>query len=85
MHTDAAAWTVSLDKSVAVGGPRAVGLLIAVGWQSKLPLLVWKIPGLPWLLDRLYELIARNRYRFPGDTPWCVEHAGECQPAPAVT
>jgi predicted DCC family thiol-disulfide oxidoreductase YuxK len=79
-QTEAAAWTVTLDRQIAVGGPRAVALLIAVAWNSKLPLLPWKIPGAPWLLDRIYELIARNRSRLPGVTPWCVEHADQCLP-----
>jgi predicted DCC family thiol-disulfide oxidoreductase YuxK len=79
-QTDAAAWTVT-PEGVAVGGARAVALYTAVAWNSKLPLLPWKVPGVPWLLDRLYELIARNRHRLPGMSPWCSEHDGECDPA----
>ena len=77
-QTDRAAWTVHGD--VCVGGPRAVGLFFAVAWNSRLPLVAWHAPGVPWLLDRVYELIARNRYRFPGRTPWCVEHPDRCEP-----
>jgi predicted DCC family thiol-disulfide oxidoreductase YuxK len=35
---------------------------------------------MPWLLDRAYEMIAQNRYRFPGDTPWCEANDGGCTP-----
>jgi predicted DCC family thiol-disulfide oxidoreductase YuxK len=54
--------------------------MLAVAWNSRLPLLPWKVPGMPWLLDRAYEMIAKNRYRFPGDTPWCVANDGGCTP-----
>ncbi len=77
-QTERAAWTVSGD--VVAGGPRGVALMLAVAWNSKLPLLVFKVPGLGWVLDRLYEWIAANRGRFPGETPWCVAHPEECDP-----
>lgn len=81
--TDAAAWTVA--PGVEVGGARAVGLALAVAWGTGLPLLPWKVPGVPWLLDRCYELIARNRYRLPGIQPWCTTHPADCDaPRPAA-
>ena len=87
----AAAWVVSPGSTagtpqVKVGGARAIGLAIAVGRDARWPTLPWKLPfrliGLPWVLDRLYELVARYRNRLPGETPWCVEHPGECSPSP---
>lgn len=80
-QTERAAWTVAGD--VRVGGPRAVALMLAVAWDTRIVLLPFKVPGAPWLLDRLYEVIARNRTRLPGQTPWCVEHADECTPPPS--
>jgi len=76
-QTDRAAWTVAGDDVMA-GGPRGVALMLAVAWNSRLPMLPFRIPGVPWLLDRLYEWIARNRRRFPGETPWCEAHPDEC-------
>ena len=66
------------DGSV-VGGSRSIALALAVAWRSRLLLLPFRLPGVPWLLDRIYELVARNRRRLPGDTPWCVEHPDECE------
>lgn len=73
---DCAAWTVSGD--VRVGGPRGVALMLAIAWGTKLPLLPWKLPLVPAALDRIYEVIARNRSRLPGETPWCVAHPDDC-------
>jgi predicted DCC family thiol-disulfide oxidoreductase YuxK len=72
----AAAWTIA--DGTKVGGPRAVALMLAVAWQSRVPLLPFRVPGVGRLLDAVYTLIATNRHRFPGTTPWCVEHGGEC-------
>ena len=76
-EAEVAAWTVGDDGS-KVGGARGIALALAVGRDSSLPTLPWKLPGAPWALDRLYEFIARNRHRLPGDTPWCVANEGEC-------
>ena len=40
----------------------------------------WRVPGFPWLLDRIYEFVAANRRRLPGVTPYCVEHPDACDP-----
>ncbi len=86
-QTQRSAWTVggggggsTGPGGVAAGGPRAVALMLAVAWNTGAPLLVWRIPGAGWLLDRLYEVIAANRSRLPGDTPWCAAHPGGCEP-----
>ncbi|MFT4659306.1 MAG: putative DCC family thiol-disulfide oxidoreductase YuxK [Candidatus Aldehydirespiratoraceae bacterium] len=82
-QTDMAVWTVASDSQgdvFSAGGPRGVALMLAVAWNSSVPLLPWKFAGVPWLLDRTYEVIAANRYRFPGDTPWCVANGGDCVP-----
>ncbi|MFT6289768.1 MAG: putative DCC family thiol-disulfide oxidoreductase YuxK [Ilumatobacter sp.] len=80
-QTDTAVWTVASDAQgveFSAGGPRGVALMLAVAWNSSIPLLPWKFAGVPWLLDRVYEAIAANRYRFPGDPPWCVANDGDC-------
>jgi predicted DCC family thiol-disulfide oxidoreductase YuxK len=72
------------DSGVAVGGARAIALAIAVAWQRRFPLWPWRIPGAPWLLDRLYGVVARLRHRLPGTTPWCAAHPDECDDDPAT-
>lgn len=64
-----------------VGGPKAIALHLAVAWQTKAPMFPFRVPGVTPVLDGIYGVIARNRRRLPGMTPWCVEHEGECEPA----
>ena len=82
-----AAWTVAGDGPdepgrVKVGGARAIALALAVARGRAWPTWPWKVPGAPWVLDRAYALVAHNRHRLPGVTPWCVEHDGACGDAP---
>ena len=72
------AWTVASDDEVSVGGARAIALAIAVGRNARWPTVFWRLPGFGWLADRVYLLVARYRYRLPGETPWCTAHEGEC-------
>lgn len=61
-----------------VGGARAVGLALEVGREATWPTLAWRVPGIPWILDQVYALVAANRHRLPGETPWCTANPGEC-------
>jgi predicted DCC family thiol-disulfide oxidoreductase YuxK len=90
-EADRAAWTVldgrqgldGLDGGTdgrKVGGARAIGLALEVGRNATWPTLAWRVPGLPWMLDRIYDLIAKNRRRLPGETPWCETHPDQCVP-----
>ena len=81
-QTATAAWTVAQHDggNVVVGGARAIALAIAVGRNARWPTAPWRVPGFGWLADRLYLLVARYRYRLPGQTPWCVAHPDECAP-----
>ena len=92
-EADQAAWTVWADANgggktapelvAKVGGARAIALALAVGRDAAWPLLAWKVPGIAWLLDRVYAVIAANRHRVPGESPWCEQHPAECaSPAP---
>lgn len=75
-----AAWTVAPD-GVKVGGARSIALALSTGRSARWPLLPWSAPGIPWLLDRVYQFVATNRHRLPGESPWCVEHPDDCAAA----
>ncbi|NQY57374.1 MAG: DUF393 domain-containing protein [Ilumatobacteraceae bacterium] len=70
-------WTVADDATVA-GGPAAIALAVAIGRRQRWPMWPFAVPGVEWVLDRLYALIAANRGKFPGETPWCQQHPERC-------
>lgn len=76
-----AVWAIA-PGGIKVGGARAVALALAVGRQARWPVLPWKVPGASWLIDRVYALVAANRHRIPGQTPWCLEHPDQCSLRP---
>ena len=73
------AWVV-LPTGHRVAGAPAIATATAVATGTRLPLVFWRLPGVPALLDRLYRWIAANRRRFRGDTPYCEQHShsGRC-------
>lgn len=81
-QVEVAVWAVSDELGVKVGGARAVALAMAVARSARWPLLPWRRParwfGVPWLADRVYAVVAANRHRLPGVTPWCTAHPGDC-------
>jgi predicted DCC family thiol-disulfide oxidoreductase YuxK len=79
-----AAWAVT-DDGTKVGGARAIALALATGRSARWPTWVWKVPGAPWFLDQVYGMVAGNRHRLPGTSPWCIEHPDDCLPDPAST
>lgn len=61
----------------------AVSLVGAVALGTPLPLWLVSVPGVRALLEAAYRWVARNRSRFPGDTPYCAQHPGACGGPPA--
>ncbi len=51
----------------------------AVVLLIRLPLTFYRLPGVGWLQERLYNLVAANRHRLPGDTPYCKRRPEECK------
>lgn len=80
-QVEAAAWTVAdgVEGPISVGGARAIALAVAVGRTARWPVVAWRVPGFGWLADRVYSFVARHRHRLPGEAPWCIRHAGECE------
>ena len=83
-EAEAAAWVVA-DDGTKVGGARAIALALASGRSARWLTWPWKAPGAAWLLDQVYGMVARNRHRLPGASPWCIEHSDDCVPDPANT
>jgi predicted DCC family thiol-disulfide oxidoreductase YuxK len=61
------AWVIAEDGS-RVGGAQAFALIASVLLDKQWPVTGGRLPVLKQALDFGYRLIAKNRYRFPGDT-----------------
>lgn len=68
-----------LDSSGAVySGAEAVNAALSAALGTRLPLLVYRLPGIRSLQDVVYRWVAGHRYRFPGTTPFCESHPVAC-------
>ncbi len=73
-----AAWAVTQDGR-RYRGAAAVNASLAVALGVRLPLSFYELPGIGWLQERVYDLVAANRYRLPGDVPYCDQHPDQCR------
>jgi predicted DCC family thiol-disulfide oxidoreductase YuxK len=68
-----------LDSSGQVyGGAEAANAAVSAALGTRLPLLVYRIPGMRSLQEAIYRWVADHRYRFPGTTPYCESHPVAC-------
>jgi predicted DCC family thiol-disulfide oxidoreductase YuxK len=68
-----------LDSSGAVcSGAEAVNVALSAALGTRLPLLIYRIPGIRQVQEAVYRWIADHRYRFPGTTPYCESHPVAC-------
>ncbi|HTK63479.1 MAG TPA: DCC1-like thiol-disulfide oxidoreductase family protein [Pseudonocardia sp.] len=57
-------------------GAAAVNAALGTAVGTGLPLAVYRRTS--GIQDRLYRLVAENRRRLPGVSPWCAEHPEDC-------
>jgi predicted DCC family thiol-disulfide oxidoreductase YuxK len=68
-----------LDASGAVySGAEAANAALSSAIGTRLPLALYRIPGIRSIEDAVYRWVAANRYRFPGTTPYCQSHPSAC-------
>lgn len=68
-----------LDASGQVyGGAEAANAAVSAALGTRLPLLVYRVPGMRSLQEAIYRWVADHRYRFPGKTPYCESHPVAC-------
>jgi predicted DCC family thiol-disulfide oxidoreductase YuxK len=68
-----------LDESGAVyDGAHAVNMALSAALGTRLPLIVYRIPGIRQLQEFVYRWVAGHRYRFRGTTPYCESHPVAC-------
>lgn len=68
-----------LDASGEVyAGAEAANAALSSAIGTRVPLLVYRLPGIRWAQDSVYRWVAAHRYRFPGTTPYCESHPRAC-------
>ena len=68
-----------LDTSGAVySGAEAANAALSAAVGTRIPLAIYRIPGIRLMEEAAYRWVAANRYRFPGTTPYCESHPGAC-------
>jgi predicted DCC family thiol-disulfide oxidoreductase YuxK len=68
-----------LDSSGRVfGGAEAANAAVSAALGTRLPLLVYRAPGMRFVQEAIYRWVADHRYRFPGTTPYCESHPVAC-------
>ena len=60
-----------LDSSGAVySGAEAANAAFCAAVGTRIPLGIYRIPGIRFIEDAVYRWIAAHRYKFPGTTPY---------------
>lgn len=68
-----------LDSSGRVyGGAEAANAAVSAALGTRLPLLLYRTPGVRSAQDAVYRWVADHRHRFPGKTPYCESHPVAC-------
>lgn len=75
---EAAAWAITPDNK-RLRGAAAINVTLAVVAQSWLPLWFYALFFVQPIQDAVYDWVARNRGRFPGDKPWCDQFPDDCR------
>lgn len=70
-------WAIADDGTIASGSDAAALILTAM-MNNRWPYRIGTLPGIRQVLQFGYGIIAKNRRKLPGDTPWCQQHPDEC-------
>ena len=57
----------------------AINASLAVALGTGLPLSFYGLPGIRFLQDVAYQIVADNRGKIPGDKPYCKQYPEECR------
>lgn len=73
-------WAVDAEGNRAQGSDAAMMILAAL-IDARWPMTIGRLPVVHQVMQGVYWVIARNRRRFPGETPWCEQHPADCRPS----
>ena len=69
---------VAGPSGAVYGGAEALNAALSAALGTRLPLLIYRIPGIRFVQNTVYRWVANHRYRFPGATPYCESHPVAC-------
>lgn len=81
-QTDAEAWTIDPHDRREAGAAAINRVLLAIGPPWSLLALIYRVPPVHWLEDRVYEQVAAHRSflsRFWSTRPACEEPGADCE------
>ncbi|MGZ5362947.1 MAG: thiol-disulfide oxidoreductase DCC family protein [Mycobacterium sp.] len=73
---DAVRWLDATGNVYA--GAEAANAAVSAALGTRVPLLIYRIPGIRSLEDAVYRWVADHRHSFPGTTPYCESHPVSC-------
>jgi predicted DCC family thiol-disulfide oxidoreductase YuxK len=73
---DAVRWIDSTGTVYA--GAEAVNAALSTAIGTRIPLAVYRIPGIRSLENVVYQWVVDHRYKFPGTTPHCEAYPTAC-------
>ena len=59
-------------------GAEAANAAVSAALGTRIPLMIYRVPGIRSLEEAVYRWVADHRYRFPGTTPYCESHPVSC-------
>jgi len=59
-------------------GAEATNAAISTAIGNRIPLAVYRLPGIRFIEDVVYRWVVAHRYKFPGTTPYCESHPAAC-------
>ncbi len=75
---EASVWVVAPDGR-RYRGAEAINVVLAVTLGTRFPHGLYKLPLVKWLQDLIYDWVAANRSKLPGDEPYCSQHPHQCR------
>ena len=66
------------SPGVVFGGAKAMNAAVSTALGTRLPLQVYRLPGVGPVQETVYRWVAAHRYRFRGITPLCESEPEQC-------
>lgn len=73
---DSVRWLGS--SGVVYSGAEAANAAVSAAVGTRIPLWIYRIPGIGVVEEAVYRWVAAHRYKFPGMTPHCEAYPTAC-------